>query len=153
VIAFGASELVAFTVYGEPQSQGNLRRGARGGLYESNRDLASWKRAVADKAGASGSDLFEGAVRLSARFFLPRPGGHFGTGRNAGMLRPSAPTWPAVKPDVDKLARAVLDALTGTLWRDDKQVVWLEASKHYGEPVRCELEVAPALPFELARTG
>jgi Holliday junction resolvase RusA-like endonuclease len=43
--------------------------------------------------------------------------------------------WPAKRPDVDKLARACLDALTqsGAI-RDDAQVVMLGATKVYGLP-------------------
>jgi Holliday junction resolvase RusA-like endonuclease len=36
-----------------------------------------------------------------------------------------------VAPDVDKLARAVLDPLTGIVWKDDSQVVDLQATKRY----------------------
>lgn len=71
------------------------------------------------------------AVAVALRFGLPRPKGHWGTGRNADRLKPSAPAWPATKPDVDKLERAVLDALTGVLWADDSQVVVLSADKVY----------------------
>ena len=71
------------------------------------------------------------AVAVDLRFGLPRPKSHFGTGRNAGRLKPSAPAYPGTKPDVDKLSRAVLDALTGVLWADDSQVVILSAVKVY----------------------
>jgi hypothetical protein len=36
-----------------------------------------------------------------------------------------------VKPDLDKLVRAVGDALTGILYRDDAQIVSLNASKRF----------------------
>lgn len=39
---------------------------------------------------------------------------------------------PCIKPDVDKLARALLDALTGLAYVDDGQVVKLEVEKIYG---------------------
>lgn len=41
--------------------------------------------------------------------------------------------WPIGKNtgDVDKLTRATLDGLTGSLWHDDSQVVRLLASKRY----------------------
>ena len=42
--------------------------------------------------------------------------------------------WPDRRPDLDKLCRACLDSLTGIVWRDDTQVVHLEASKDYGAP-------------------
>lgn len=44
---------------------------------------------------------------------------------------------PTVPPDVDKLARCLLDALTGArLIHDDKQVVTLNATKIYATPQR-----------------
>jgi Holliday junction resolvase RusA-like endonuclease len=61
------------------------------------------------------------AVRLVFRFI--RPSSHFGSGRNAAVLKPSAPVFHAQTPDVDKLVRLALDACTGVVWRDDKQVV------------------------------
>jgi Holliday junction resolvase RusA-like endonuclease len=36
-------------------------------------------------------------------------------------------------PDLDKLIRAILDALTGVVWRDDGQVVDIVASKVYAD--------------------
>jgi len=59
-----------------------------------------------------------------------------------------------VKPDVDKLARALLDALTGLLWRDDAQVVSLTITKAYAEPtepacVDITITELPALPTPL----
>ncbi len=39
---------------------------------------------------------------------------------------------PSVKPDLDKLVRATLDALTGVIYQDDGQVVNIIASKVYG---------------------
>jgi Holliday junction resolvase RusA-like endonuclease len=70
------------------------------------------------------------AVRL--RFWLTRPASHYGTGRNKAVVKPSAPRRPAGRPDVDKLARAVLDGLTmGGAFTDDSQVVELQASKWY----------------------
>ena len=40
---------------------------------------------------------------------------------------------PFVRPDLDKLIRAVLDGLTGVAYEDDQQVVRLTAQKAYGE--------------------
>lgn len=44
-----------------------------------------------------------------------------------------------VKPDIDKLCRSTLDALTGVLFRDDAQVVEVVARKQYGSPERVEI--------------
>lgn len=49
-----------------------------------------------------------------------------------------------MKPDFDKLARAVADGLTGAIYDDDGQIVCCEILKSYGSPERVEIRVAPA---------
>lgn len=41
------------------------------------------------------------------------------------------PLWHSKKPDLDKLVRAVQDALTGIIYKDDGQVCRLTANKNY----------------------
>ena len=41
--------------------------------------------------------------------------------------------YPFVRPDLDKLCRAVLDGLTAIAFKDDAQVISLSAKKIYGE--------------------
>ena len=42
---------------------------------------------------------------------------------------------PHVRPDIDKLTRAVLDSVTQSgLWKDDSQCCYLRASKQYAHP-------------------
>ncbi len=72
-----------------------------------------------------------GPVSVNVTFWLPRPKGHFGTGKNAGVKKASAPSAPTSKPDVDKVARAVLDCGTGLWFKDDSQVVTLQVFKRY----------------------
>lgn len=74
-------------------------------------------------------------------FYFSRPLGHYGSGRNAGTLRASAPPYKVTKPDALKLGRAVEDSLSGTVIGDDSQVVEIQARKHYGEPPRAEISV------------
>lgn len=72
-------------------------------------------------------------------FYLKRPKGHYGSGRNAGVLKDSAPAAPGVRPDVLKLARAAEDALTNVVYRDDALIIDEVISKRYaeyGEPER-----------------
>ena len=78
-------------------------------------------------------------VRVDALFVFPRPKSHYRTGRYADLLREDAPVWCATKPDADKLARAIGDALSGVLLRDDNLIVEWKIRKVYGDPARCEL--------------
>lgn len=77
--------------------------------------------------------VFEGPIGIRITFELARPQYHFGTGKNADALVKSAPVYPNSAPDLDKLVRAVLDALTDArVWKDDGQVVWVQANKVFG---------------------
>lgn len=142
-----------FEVPGVPQPQGSTRSFARGGKVVTTSDnprLRPWRDAVCWHAreACAGHPQFDGPVVVSAVFWLPRPASHFGSGRSAGQLRSSAPSAPAVKPDLDKLLRAVLDALSEAgVWRDDAQVVSLgEVGKRYSDkPGVCiAVEAVPA---------
>jgi crossover junction endodeoxyribonuclease RusA len=86
-----------------------------------------------------------GAIVLEVKFRLPRPKGHYGTGRNAGLLKPSAPFHPAGRPDLDKLLRSTFDALgEAGVWGDDSQVVTVRGQKVYAtdyEPTGATIRV------------
>jgi len=124
----------SFTVFGyEPRPQGSKkyvgqRTTAAGNkiplIIEASAGLPVWRKAVSDAVKQamidSGDDSkFEGAVKLEAVFYLTR--------------KPSVKrAYPIVPPDVDKLSRALLDAIGfGGVWGDDSQVVRLEVSKKY----------------------
>ena len=78
--------------------------------------------------------LWEGPIILRLVFRRTRPKSHYRTGRNAGIIKPSAPAYPTSKPDLTKLTRAIEDALTGIVWKDDAQVVRQETGKVYCKP-------------------
>jgi Holliday junction resolvase RusA-like endonuclease len=112
-----------------------------------NPDTKPWMNAVAEAAvfewGPRELAAIDGPVFLRLDFYFPRPDSHYGTGRNAGILKPGAPLYPTTAGyDVDKLSRAVLDALQGIVFRNDRRVVRLHADRHYGAPARCEVTVS-----------
>ncbi len=82
----------------------------------------------------NGHKPIEGPVQVMLRFYLPRPKNHFGSGRNAYRLKPSAPPRHTKKPDIDNCIKFVLDCLNGVAWRDDSQIIKSIAVKEYGEP-------------------
>lgn len=87
--------------------------------------------------------LYTEAVSLNLVFYMPRPKGHYGTGRNSDKLKPSAPVYHRIKPDLDNLVKAVLDALKQAgLYRDDSQITEGKFSKRYAKSVAgCFLSV------------
>jgi Holliday junction resolvase RusA-like endonuclease len=144
---------IAFTVFGNAVPAGSKTTGHTNQGRTFVRDSSGhrgkdWRRNVAQEAGVAmhRRHLLDGPLELHVVFYVPRPKGHYGSGRNAGVVKSAAPAYPTVKPDVTKLLRAVEDACTGVVWRDDAQVVTQHAQKRYGEPARCVVAVAPAPP-------
>lgn len=103
---------------------------------DSGRRGRDWRACVADQAALAmrGRGVMTGPLKVTFSFNLPRPKGHYGTGRNGTSVRASAPGWPATKPDATKLVRSAEDACTGIVWRDDAQIVQQVVFKVYGTP-------------------
>ncbi len=133
---------IEFTVHGKQITQGSKRaftfKRKDGGIgtrmVSADPRLKEWRYTVADAARqAYDGPLLTGPLFMAVQFILPRPKGHFGTGRNAGKLRKSAPVYPTKKPDGLKLCRAIEDALSGVVFRDDAQIVRHDIAKDYGD--------------------
>ena len=136
--------VIAFEVLGIPVPQGSKSKSASGHLYEANKNLEPWRDSVRWQARLAmrSQEPLSGPVRVTAHFYFPRPQSHFRRVQKAPVLRDDAPVLHSVKPDVDKLLRAVLDAMTKECFKDDSQVSWVEGRKFYGKP-RAEISVEP----------
>lgn len=133
------------TIIGIPAPQGSKTPWGS----EANPNTKPWRANVAAEAALhrdqiTGDSLAAGPLKIIVAFYFPRPKSHYRTGKHAGELKDTAPTYCATKPDLDKLQRAIGDALTGVLIRDDSQIVKWDATKLYGEPARCELRIVAA---------
>jgi Holliday junction resolvase RusA-like endonuclease len=128
---------VSFTVRGVPVPQGSKRAlvhrstGRAVVIEQGGQRHKDWRQDV-KKAAAEAMieqapnpdylmDLLTGPVGVSLCFTVPKP-------KSAPKTRR---TWPDKRPDLDKLVRTILDAITGEIIADDAQVVQLLASKTY----------------------
>jgi Holliday junction resolvase RusA-like endonuclease len=128
-------------VLGTPAPQGskkgfyNQKLGRVVIVEDSKEKTRTWRQDVltaAVDAQPDGWQPIDGPVWIEAYFYFKRPAAHFGSGRNAGILKASAPEFPAVKPDVDKVLRATLDALAAAgCFCNDSRVVSVRAEKRY----------------------
>lgn len=102
-------------------------------VEDNDDDLKAWKETVGWRAKEAmrGAPLIDGLVIGVFEFVLPRPKGHYGTGRNASILKDSAPAAPGSRPDGVKLARSIEDAMTGIVYTDDSLIVTHLISKRY----------------------
>jgi crossover junction endodeoxyribonuclease RusA len=124
--------VIRLEVVGTPQPQGNKTAFVRGGravLVEGRRAPAreafkSWRDAIAtagrDWQLEHGQELLDDPAAIDITFRLPRP-------RSAPKRR----VYPDSRPDLDKLARAVLDGLTGIIISNDSRVVDLSVRKRF----------------------
>jgi len=106
-------------------------------MSPANKRQKPWMADVKASAWAATEGIFyrplTGAVILKVQFQFTRPKSHYGSGKNAGQVKGSAPKYHITKPDLTKLTRAVEDALTGVIWRDDSQVVSQRPTKRYSD--------------------
>lgn len=152
---------IRFTVFGDAEPGGSktgipVRSKATGqwltrpngapmvNVVDANPRVKGWQSAVAWACRQVYQDrLLEGPLFVSMVFYQLRPKGHYGSGKNSDRLKASSPRYPTGAPDVLKLSRAVEDALTGVLWRDDALIVDEVIRKRFGEPARVEISIRP----------
>jgi crossover junction endodeoxyribonuclease RusA len=109
-----------FFIAGRPIPQGSLKFINGHAIHVRAQDLALWRADIANAARAINIPKAEGPVKIDLKFVFYRP-------KTVKRKEPS------VRPDLDKLIRAVLDGLTDVAYKDDEQVTDLTASKSYGE--------------------
>lgn len=109
-----------FEYVGKVRGQGRPRFGKHG-AYETPQDTA-YKKDIANAYKAQGG-LWFGDAALSVSITVIR---HLPADRPKRVK--SEPD--TFKPDIDNIAKAVLDALNGVAYEDDKQVVTLNVNEY-----------------------
>lgn len=114
--------MISYWIDGEPAPQGSKTGFIKNGrvvMVEASKKVKPWREAVAAETEAKVSSALQNPVEISLVFHLPKP-------------KTVTRTWPAVKPDLDKLIRSTFDGLTtGGLYTDDALVIAVSASKQY----------------------
>ena len=122
----GCAILIRLDVLGLPKPQGS-KKVIHGRLIEaSGQALKIWRRQIADACEPYlTQNIHLGPIKLEVDFYLPRP----------RSIPKSQRAKPIVPPDLDKLIRAVGDAIgqSGLIWGDDSQIVEISARKHYAD--------------------
>lgn len=120
--------ILEIEIFGDPAPQGSKRL-MRGRIIEaSSEKLKKWRKAIAlecQRHRLETDAFFVGAVRVEATFYLARP-------KSVSVEKRALPIVP---PDVDKLARGLLDGIgqSEMVWGDDSQVTDLQVKKVYAD--------------------
>lgn len=148
ITAPAGARSLTFTVAGDPQTKGSAkafvvwahvleavdrfrksgkRITPRAFITNDNPNAKAWQETVMDAALEArrggpllAGELMAGALVVDLVFHLARP-----------LKIRSSIVSHTTRPDVDKLARCVLDGLTGVVYADDGQVVAVRLSKQY----------------------
>ena len=128
------SSAYSFTVWGTAAPQGSKRLLGKV-MVESSKRVHPWRSDVRMAAIENKPVIWDMKVPMDVliRFWFPRPASHYGSKAGISYIKASAPDEPvsARIGDIDKLSRAILDALTGVAYLDDRQVIDLNSSKGY----------------------
>ena len=137
-------EFVIVQIPGRPIAKGRPRftQSARGVHVFTPARTADWEAVVQAEMRKVCPHPLEGPLELSVSFNFHYP-------RNWPKAKREAAEegelfWYEGKPDLDNLVKLVKDAGNGIIWRDDAQVVKLEADKCYSVENETVINVFPA---------
>ena len=133
--------LASVRIDGPPTAKGRPRFTRLGRAYTpgKTREAEGYIRhQIVEQAGML---RLEGALRVTVACFMAVPGS-WSKVKQAQALTGAVPH--IGRPDLDNLAKAVLDAANGYLWCDDSQIVALNLSKAYAERPGVRLTVEAA---------
>ena len=117
---------VSFIVKGTPQPKERPRatiRGSYATIY-TPKNTVQFERYVKQVASEyTPPKLLSGALFMTLSFYLQRP-----------QSLSSTIIYDTKRPDVDNLAKSIMDALEGVIYEHDAQVIHLVVAKSYGTP-------------------
>ena len=129
-------------ILGIPETQARHRHFKKGDFIGTYDPSAKAKKQLAMVVQDEAPEVpLTGPIALELIFYMPRPKNHYGTGRNAGKLKGSAPYWHVSRPDSDNLEKFVKDALNGIFWKDDSQICYTSTQKIYSDQPRSEIVI------------
>jgi len=115
----------------------------------SKNDKISFKMLdIVQKEARKLKGLITGAIRLDIVCYFPFRKGDYGTGKNNGVLKPSATVMKLTKPDRDNLSKFVMDALEGVFYANDSQIFSGGTLKLYSEKPKTVVWITPIDPIE-----
>ena len=130
-----------FIIPSEPIAQGRARFSARNGFVRAYdpRKSSDYKAYVASIArNTYNLEPIDSAIELTLTFHMPIPKSFSKAKRTAAL---NGDIRPGVKPDIDNLAKATMDAISGICFTDDKLIVSCKLDKYYSAEPRTEVKV------------
>ena len=122
----------------EPMSLKRHRHRMTGRTYDpSKKDKDTFIQAV----GALPEEKMTRPICCQLNFYCKRPKNHYKTGKNAHLLKETAPPFNTNSKDLDNMVKFVLDAFNDKLYVDDSQIIEITCRKLYSEEETGYIEV------------
>ena len=162
-----------FWIPGEPKAQPRPTFNKFGHTYPAKRDKATttWRMAIRNALNENlrfgFEDFDKTAFCLSLWFQFRRPKCHFRSGRYAHIMKDSAPELHIQKPDVDNLAKLIMDETEkhnknlkdyenlikdelkiNRIYKDDSQISSLLSMKSWSADPGCLVSIVQIRTFE-----
>jgi len=124
---------IKIEIPGVPIAKARPKFARRGRLTVAYDPQEKEKRVWVNMAKILIDEKLEGPLFLKAYFCMPRAKSHYGTGKNSGKLKKSAPQHHVKKPDLDNMIKWVCDCLNGIAYHDDAQIIQIMSAKWYSD--------------------
>jgi Holliday junction resolvase RusA-like endonuclease len=118
------------TINFEPVSLKRHRHRLKGGTYDpSKKDKDDFIKVIENFP----EEKMTKPLKCVLNFYCKRPKNHYKTGKNAHMLKETAPKYNINNKDLDNMVKFVLDALNDKLYTDDSLIFEISCSKMYSD--------------------
>lgn len=124
---------------GEPKGKGRPRMNTRTGKAYTPDDTVSYENLVKVCYQEQSKLKYEGQIKAKIKAYYSIPKSTSKKKREQMLLGDLMPT---KKPDLDNVAKIVLDSLNKIAFDDDSQIVSLTVEKYYSETPRVEVYLA-----------
>lgn len=139
--------IYSFVVPGKPQGKARPRFDSRRKVTYTPQKTKDYEELVRSSfiMSCKGSAPLEGAIRARIIAFYPIPKSATKSVRKAMA---DGKIYPTVKPDLDNIIKAVLDALNGYAYKDDAAIVDIKVKKRYSEKPKVFVTLADENDFD-----
>lgn len=130
--------MIYFTVKGQPMGKARPKATRQNGfirLYSPTR-TTNYETYVAREFQATGAKMLDGNVAIDIIAHYQTP---CSWSKAKKQMAEQMKLRPTIKPDLDNIAKIILDGLNGVAYDDDKQVVELNLRKYYSQNPRVEI--------------
>lgn len=129
-----------FNVEGKPQGKQRPKFNSRTRTAYTPKPTKDYEKAIAWAYKSAKGKLISGAVEVRIKAYF-RPNKKLRSLTDDDISKTFGALRYVSKPDVDNIAKAVLDGLNGVAYNDDAQVVNLAVGKEYALDERIEVAV------------